>query len=245
MWFLVLKLLKTGFSQAKKHRAAKKQQQQQQQNDPNTTSINLDPTTKTGATESATEMLSFNANTTRNPAKSLLDASLRLLQFVLGLVVIGLYGQHLTLTSDKTAAEHGYSPLDARWLYAVITGALASLTALVYMVLMFALRKRTPLVRRTGLLLPVFVWEGVVWVLWLVCFGIFGRLFLAKQHGGGEGRSEWEEKMWRAVWVDLASWVVWGVSLVWCGVRWWKRGGLGSRSGDGDGSGADVEKGSS
>ena len=190
-------------------------------------------------------MLSFNANTTRNPAKSLLDASLRLLQFVLGLVVIGLYGQHLTLTSDKTAAEHGYSPLDARWLYAVITGALASLTALVYMVLMFALRKRTPLVRRTGLLLPVFVWEGVVWVLWLVCFGIFGRLFLAKQHGGGEGRSEWEEKMWRAVWVDLASWVVWGVSLVWCGVRWWKRGGLGSRSGSGDGDGADVEKGGS
>ena len=185
MWFLVLKLLKTGFSQAKKHRAAKKQQQ----NDPSSsTSINLD-TTKTA--ESANEMLSFNANTTRNPAKSLLDASLRLLQFVLGLVVIGLYGQHLTVTSDKTAAEHGYKPLDARWLYAVITGALASLTALVYMVLMFALRKRTPVVRRTGLLLPVFVWEGVVWVLWLVCFGIFGRLFLAKQHGhgGSEGGS--------------------------------------------------------
>lgn len=232
MWLLVLKLLKTGFSQAKKHRAAKKQQQ----NDP-PSSINLD---KTGATESTNEMLSFNnTNTTRNPAKSLLDASLRLLQFVLGLVVIGLYGEHLTLTSDKTA-EHGYSPLDARWLYAVITGALASLTALVYMVLMFALRKRTPLVRRTRLLLPVFVWEGVVWVLWLVCFGIFGKLFLAKHHEHGGG-GDWEEKMWRAVWVVLASWVVWGVSLGWCGVRWWKRGGLGS--GSGDGAGADVEKG--
>lgn len=161
---------------------------------------------------------------------------------MLGLVVIGLYGEHLTLTSDDKTAEHGHSPLDARWLYAVITGALASLTALVYMVLMFALRKRTPLVRRTGLLLPVFVWEGVVWVLWLVCFGIFGKLFLAKHHGHGGG-GDWEEKMWRAVWVDLACWVVWGVSLVWCGVRWWKRGGLGSGSGSGSGDGADVEKG--
>ena len=228
MWFLVLKLLKTGFSQAKKHRAAKKQQQ----NDPS--SINLD---KTGATESTNEMLSFNnATTTRNPAKSLLDATLRLLQFVLGLVVIGLYGQHLTTTD---ASEHGYKPMDARWLYAVITGAIAALTALVYMALMFALRSRTPLVRRTRLLLPVLVWEGVVWVLWLVCFGIFGRLFLAKHHGHDAG--EWEEKMFRAVWVDLASWVVWGVSLVWCGVRWWKRGGFGASSGGGDG--ADVEKG--
>lgn len=46
------------------------------------------------------------------------------------------------------------------------------------------------------------------------------------------------EKMWRAVWVDLVCWGVWGVSMIWFGVRWWK-----ARAGGGGNGNGDVEKG--
>lgn len=71
-------------------------------------------------------------------------------------------------------------------------------------------------------------------LLWLVCFGIFGKMFLATGHHA-EG---YEGKMWRAVWVDLVCWGVWGVSMVWFGVRWWK-----AWAGGSGGAGGDVEKG--
>lgn len=64
----------------------------------------------------------------------------------------------------------------------------------------------------------LFAWEGVVCLLWLVCFGVFGKVFLPSSHGAGG----YEGKMWRAVWVDLVCWGVWGISMVWFGVRWWK-----------------------
>lgn len=231
MWFLVYKISKLGFKEAKKHRAKKAHQQNPD--------ITLSPTsnsndTKTGAqTIKETEMYSFNANTVRNPLKTFLDVFLRLLQFSLGLAVIGMYGgdlQHQLHPSDEK--KQGKS--DSRWLYAVIIGCLSSLTALTHLSTMFFLRQRTPPSRRTTWVLPVFVWEAIVCLLWLVVFGIFGKIFLSSGQQGKDGN----EKMYRAVWVDLVGWAVWAIGMGWCGLRWWK-----GRTGALAGGAKDVEKG--
>ena len=52
--------------------------------------------------------------------------TLRLLQLVFGVTVIGLYGQDL----HKAHREHKYS--DGKWGYAVAVGSLSAVTAVVY-----------------------------------------------------------------------------------------------------------------
>lgn len=233
MWFLILKLLKVGYSQAQKHRA-NKANGNNTANNPN--DINLD-STKAGTTTTATEMYTMglsneNGNTVRNPLKTTLDALLRTLQFSLGIAVIALYGPDLHDQHSSTSTA-----IDSRWLYAVITASLSSLTALFYLTTMLLLRHRTPLVRRGAWILPLFVWEGVLWLLWLVVFGIFGKVFIPCQglHG--------HESMWRAVWVDLVAWGVEWVVVGWAGLRWW-RGRQGGSLGMGQGKmGGDAEKG--
>lgn len=231
MWFLVLKLLKVGYSQAKKHRANKA-------NAINPNDINLDSSTKAGTTTTATEMYAMglensNGNKIRNPLKTTLDALLRTLQFSLGIAVIALYGPDL---HDQHSSTSTSTAIDSRWLYAVITASLSSLTALFYLTTMPLLCHRTPLVRRASWILPLFAWEGVLWLLWLVVFGIFGKVFIPCRglHG--------HEGMWRAVWVDLVAWGVEWVLVGWAGVRWW-RGRQGASLGMGQGKmGGDAEK---
>ncbi|ODM20779.1 hypothetical protein SI65_03832 [Aspergillus cristatus] len=221
MWFLLFKVFKTGVSQAKKHKAKK-----------NASSPDADAD-KAGTT---TQMFSLDnasgTNTsTRNPFKTILDFLLRLLQFALGLAVVGLYGQDLSGTSSSNKG------IDGRWLYAVIVGALSSVTALLYLIHLGITKKKktTPFYCAENGVVGVFLfaWEGVVCLLWLVCFGIFGKVFLPASHGA----AGYEGKMWRAVWVDLVCWGVWGASMVWFGVRWWK-----ARAGASN-AGGDVEKG--
>ena len=53
---------------------------------------------------------------------------IRFFQFVLALTVLGLYGQDINATRKA-----GFGA-DSRWVFAEVVGALAALTALVYMV---------------------------------------------------------------------------------------------------------------
>lgn len=83
--------------------------------------------------------------------------------------------------------------------------------------------KSQPLGARSAARLPVFVWECVLVVTWLVVFGIFGKMFI-----GSYGRGDNVERMRHAVYLDLVVLVLFGGSGAWMGLRWWK----GRREGD-------------
>lgn len=231
MWFLLYKVSKLGFKEARNYRAKKNHQQNPDITLDPAFNPNLNSDNKIGARAVEAEMFSFNANTVRSPLKTYLDIFLRLLQFSLGLTVIAMYGGDLRHQLHPSSDEK-QGKLDGRWLYAVITGCISSLTANAHLSTMFFLRKRTPPSRRATWILPVFVWEALVCLLWLVVFGIFGKLFLSS----GQGQN-CNGKMYRAVWVDLAGWAVWVIGMGWCGLRWWKR------KAGASGEGKDVEKG--
>ena len=57
-----------------------------------------------------------------------LNLTLRFVQFVFGITVIGLYA-----TDINTARKEGKGA-DSKWTYAVVVGALSALTALVYVI---------------------------------------------------------------------------------------------------------------
>ncbi|RJE16866.1 hypothetical protein PHISCL_10797, partial [Aspergillus sclerotialis] len=80
--------------------------------------------------------------------KTHLESLLRLVQFALGLAVIGLYGQDVKPSGSES---------DSRWVYAVVVGFLASVTTFSYLVLNLVVMKNRPLRDRPGVRLPVFV----------------------------------------------------------------------------------------
>ncbi|KAF4162445.1 hypothetical protein CNMCM6936_002097 [Aspergillus lentulus] len=164
MWFIVLKLLRIGVKEAKKHKAKKNAANTTTTTDPE--SINLD--------RGSNMPFSADSTTLRNPLITLLDTILRFIQFVFGLTVIGLYGRDL----------HGEDKAPAKWVYAVVTAFLAAMTAAVYLVLPFVMKGRTPVARRPRVQLPLFVWESVLCVLWLTLFGIFGKMYIGDYSGG-------------------------------------------------------------
>jgi hypothetical protein len=113
----------------------------------------------------------------------------RLCQFVMGLVVIGLYAQDL----DKARRAHKYA--DPKWVYAVFCGALASLCSLVFML---------PLLKSWFF----FFLDWLVAFLFLVLFGMFGNMYLREKPEGNKGII----RMKNAVWIDLANLLLWTIS---------------------------------
>ena len=63
---------------------------------------------------------------------------LRFVQFVMGLVVVGLYGQYVN--NARLQAKYA----DPNYVYAVVVGALASVTALIFMVPMLRTSRLFP-----------------------------------------------------------------------------------------------------
>ncbi|KAH7063131.1 hypothetical protein B0J12DRAFT_562847 [Macrophomina phaseolina] len=129
---------------------------------------------------------------------------LRLLQFVLALTVCGLYGVDL----DNARKAHAYA--DSKWVYAEVTAGLSAITCLVYLV---------PMVHS----LFFFAWDWVLFILWVVVFGIFGRMYIneAPEYVAGIVR------MKHAVWVDLVCMLLWFITAVYGTVMWWmNRGGV-------------------
>lgn len=155
----------------------------------------------------------------RHPIKVLVETILRFFQFVLGVTVIGLYGQDV---------KHDTDTIHDKCVFAVITGSLASITAVVYLLLPFVLKDR-PLSVRTGLHLPFLVWEGVLVILWLVMFGMFGKMYIGNYSGVDGARVA---RMRHAVWVDLTELLLWAGTAGWSFLRWWKGRTAGEKGGD-------------
>ncbi|KAL9116991.1 MAG: hypothetical protein Q9187_006478 [Circinaria calcarea] len=121
----------------------------------------------------------------------IINTILRFFQFGLAITVIGLYGTDL-----DNARKRGVSA-DGKWVYAVVVGVLAALTALVYMV---------PLIKSY----MAFGWDTVLFILWAAVFGIFGRMYINEDSEGDAG----VQRMKNSVWVDLTNMLLWLISAL-------------------------------
>ncbi|KAL2812362.1 hypothetical protein BJX63DRAFT_421765 [Aspergillus granulosus] len=222
-------IFRFGYSETKKYKAKKAQQQFQQPPNPNPYFQNPPPNDPSrGPVYGGQDSFSMNPLPVQPPAeplskrdkaKDLLTLLLAVAQFAFGLAVIGLYSQ------DINAARDNGDSAPSRWVYAVVTAFLATASAFLYLVLGWWWQKRSKpaLARRERLFLPLFVWETVLVILWLVVFGIFGEMYIGVYHvGGNEGGEDKVTRMRRAVWVDLACLLMWAGSAGWRGLRWWK-----------------------
>lgn len=118
--------------------------------------------------------------------------AIRLTQFVLGLVVIGMY------VPDLADAKKKGKYTDSKWLYAIITGSVSSLVSAVYMF---------PTIKQ-WLLFPV---DTFIWFLWLVVFSIFGKMYI-KEDAEGDTKIQ---RMKNAVWIDVANMLLWFGTATW------------------------------
>ncbi|CAG8137902.1 unnamed protein product [Penicillium nalgiovense] len=226
MSFLAVPLLKLGWSQAKKHKAKKDAQKYQAQNGvypPTYAEQHPMSGYPAGATPGTTIHFDPEQSKTAN-ITSMFFSGLRFLQFVFGLTVIGLYGKDVHHDHSEKHAWH------SKWVYALVTAFLATVTAAIHLILPFVMRKAKS--GAAQLLLPQFVWEFAVTVLWLTLFGIFGKMYIGAHpvEKGDKtddaisalGDASKITRMRHAVYVDVVNLVFWVMSASWVLVRWLK-----------------------
>ncbi|KAG5979048.1 hypothetical protein E4U55_005626 [Claviceps digitariae] len=129
-------------------------------------------------------------------------SALHLVCFALALAVCGLYGQDIN-SSQKV---DGYS--SSNWVYAVVVGSLSAITCVFYFI--------PALLRHSGVVGAA--WNFILFILWIALFGVFGSLYIHKDAKGDHGI----QRMKSAVWVDLASALLWLFSAVGMTIYWWR-----------------------
>jgi hypothetical protein len=141
----------------------------------------------------------------------------RFFQLVLALTVCGLYGVDLHHANQ----QHKYS--DGKWVppppspfhhitntpspkkvFAEVVASLSAFTALIYLI---------PFTSRIPLL---FIWDTILFILWISLFGLFGNMYIHANAQGDGGII----RMKHAVWVDLANALLWLFSAVGMAVYW-------------------------
>jgi hypothetical protein len=65
--------------------------------------------------------------------------------------------------------------------------------------------------------IPALAVDGVMFILWLTVFGIFGKKYISVDADPKNGDLV---RMKNAVWVDLVNLSFWAVTTVWWGLRW-------------------------
>jgi len=125
---------------------------------------------------------------------------IRFFQFVLAITVCGLYGVDL----HNASVQGKYQ--DGKWVFAEVVGALSAFTAIMYMI---------PFVMRIPF---AFVWDFILFFLWIVLFGIFGNMYIKENAEGNSG----VQRMKNAVWVDLVNALLWLCTAVAMTVFWWR-----------------------
>ncbi|CAI6341015.1 unnamed protein product [Periconia digitata] len=125
--------------------------------------------------------------------------TLRLFQFVMGIVVIGLYAVDL----DRARKAGVY--YDSKWMYATIVGTLSAIAALVLML---------PLLRAWFF----FGVDVIIWILYLTAFGIFGKMYIKEDPEGNAGII----RMKRAVWCLLTNMLLWFITACYGAFIFWK-----------------------
>ncbi|TDZ15419.1 hypothetical protein C8034_v009812 [Colletotrichum sidae] len=124
---------------------------------------------------------------------------LHFFQLVLAITVCGLYG--VDLQRAKNAGEY----VDSKWVFAEVVGALSAFTAVLYFV---------PFIKRFAV---VWVWDFVLFILWIAVFGLFGNMYI-KEDAEGDSNIQ---RMKNAVWVDLANALLWLISALATAGYWW------------------------
>ncbi|KAH6718515.1 hypothetical protein BKA61DRAFT_303244 [Leptodontidium sp. MPI-SDFR-AT-0119] len=128
----------------------------------------------------------------------------RFIQIVFALAVCGLYG--VDLNHANKAGKYS----DGKWVYAEVTAALSAFTALLYLI---PFTSRIPF---------AFVWDTILFILWIALFGLFGNMYIKEDAEGNAGI----KRMKNAVWIDLVNALLWLVSAVGMAFFWVKhRGG--------------------
>ncbi|KAF2124310.1 hypothetical protein P153DRAFT_139500 [Dothidotthia symphoricarpi CBS 119687] len=121
---------------------------------------------------------------------------LRFFQFVMGITVIALYAQDL----DNARKQGKY--VDSKWVWAVVCGTLGAVMALVGLMSFWFL----------------VVVDFLVFLCYLIAFGIFGRMYIPENAEGNGGIT----RMKNAVWVLLTNVLLWLITLVWGALLFWK-----------------------
>jgi len=125
---------------------------------------------------------------------------LRFIQLVFAVTVCGLYGV------DLHNAHNAGIAADPKWVYAEVVGGLSAVTCLIYFV---------PLTMGIPF---IFVWDFLLCFMWIVLFGIFGKLYINENPEGDAGI----QRMKNAVWIDLVNMLLWLISAVLMLGYWWK-----------------------
>lgn len=124
----------------------------------------------------------------------------RIIQLALALTVCGLYGVDL----HRANREHKYS--DGKWVYAEVTASISAVTAVVYLI---------PFIARVPFL---FLWDLILFILWIALFGLFGNMYIKENAEGDSGII----RMKHAVWIDLVNALLWLFSAVGMAVYYFK-----------------------
>ncbi|KAH8590708.1 hypothetical protein B0O99DRAFT_691266 [Bisporella sp. PMI_857] len=131
---------------------------------------------------------------------AIIHSAYRFVQMVLALTVCGLYGV------DLTAARKQGKYTDGKWVYAEVTASLAAVTALLYI---FPFTVKVPL---------LFVWDTILFILWIALFGLFGNMYIKENAEGNSGI----KRMKNAVWIDLVNALLWLISAGGMAIYWWR-----------------------
>ncbi|KAF3407643.1 hypothetical protein DPV78_001635 [Talaromyces pinophilus] len=147
-------------------------------------------------------------------AKTVASNFIRSCQFALSLTVAGLYGQDLHHACDKNVY------LDAKWVFAEIVAALGAFTSAGYLLIWCCVQRiaRPALTSYYSMHFPLFLWEIVMCLIWMIVFGIFGKMYLP-EHPEGDLDIV---RMKHACWVDLVNLLLWAATMIWSGLRWWQ-----------------------
>jgi hypothetical protein len=125
---------------------------------------------------------------------------LRFFQFVLGITVIGLYA--IDLDNARKAGVY----TDSKWVWAVVCGTLGALMALIAM---------APFFLKSWFFFFV---DFLVFLCYLVAFGIFGKMYIPENPEGNKGII----RMKNAVWVLLTNMLLWLITMCWSAIIFWK-----------------------
>ncbi|KAK0105187.1 hypothetical protein ONS95_004417 [Cadophora gregata] len=124
----------------------------------------------------------------------------RFIQLVFALAVCGLYGVDL----NRANKAGKYS--DGKWIYAEVTASLSAFTAVLYIV---PFTPRIPF---------MFVWDLILFILWIALFGLFGNMYIKENAEGNSGI----KRMKNAVWIDLVNALLWLVSAMGMAIFWFR-----------------------
>ncbi|KAF4336406.1 membrane-associating domain protein [Fusarium beomiforme] len=128
--------------------------------------------------------------------------------FALALTTIGLYGTDLHHANQQ--GKYSDSNADERHaqVYAVVVGSISAVTCVLYFI---------PFVLRVAGFV-VAIWDFILFVLWIALFGVFGAMYINEDAEGDSG----VRRMKNAVWVDLASALLWLIATLAAFGYWFK-----------------------